>query len=57
MRRAKPGCLRYQRVLMRPALQCRSYDLGTTSGRFMVFDKHAKVIASHQIEFTQRELS
>ncbi|KAG7095770.1 hypothetical protein E1B28_006475 [Marasmius oreades] len=28
-------------------------DCGTTSIRFMIFDKHAKVVAQHQLEFPQ----
>ncbi|KAF7308201.1 hypothetical protein HMN09_00667900 [Mycena chlorophos] len=30
-----------------------SLDCGTTSVRFMVFDKHADIIAQHQLEFPQ----
>ncbi|KAJ0571879.1 putative glycerol kinase [Helianthus annuus] len=30
-----------------------SIDQGTTSTRFIIYDKHAKAIGSHQIEFTQ----
>ena len=28
-------------------------DQGTTSTRFIVYDASAKVVASHQLEFTQ----
>lgn len=30
-----------------------SVDCGTTSTRFIVFDKHAKIICEHQLEFQQ----
>lgn len=30
-----------------------SIDQGTTSTRFIVYDRHAKPVASHQVEFTQ----
>ncbi|XP_074325049.1 glycerol kinase-like [Apium graveolens] len=30
-----------------------SLDQGTTSTRFIIYDQHAKVVGSHQVEFTQ----
>ncbi|CAH1419019.1 unnamed protein product [Lactuca virosa] len=30
-----------------------SIDQGTTSTRFIIYDKHAQAIGSHQVEFTQ----
>nr|ABK25673.1 unknown [Picea sitchensis] len=30
-----------------------SIDQGTTSTRFMIYDQYAKVVATHQVEFTQ----
>ncbi|XP_074578830.1 glycerol kinase-like [Curcuma longa] len=30
-----------------------SIDQGTTSTRFIIYDRHAKPVASHQVEFTQ----
>jgi glycerol kinase len=30
-----------------------SIDQGTTSSRFLIFNKDGKVVASHQQEFTQ----
>lgn len=30
-----------------------SIDQGTTSSRFLIFNKDGEVVASHQVEFTQ----
>jgi glycerol kinase len=30
-----------------------SIDQGTTSSRFLIFNKHGEPVASHQVEFTQ----
>lgn len=30
-----------------------SIDQGTTSTRFIIYDRDAKAVASHQVEFTQ----
>lgn len=36
-----------------PTTYVGAIDQGTTSSRFLIFNKHGEVVVTHQLEFTQ----